>query len=220
MSGQTNAFLEALRADGPSADRGTNMDLYGWLIGSWDLNVTGFLPDGKQRCRPGEWHFGWALEGRAIQDVWIVPPRGPGRQGDAAANVNSYGTTLRTYDPRIDAWHIQWTDPVTQTYFTMIGRKEGDTIVQLGKSPDGTLIRWSFSDITSDRFCGAASSRPTRARLGASMLNLPLAATAPETIDKRRTVTQSSEVGCSAHGWLDAGVAPRYDSGTKHGERR
>jgi hypothetical protein len=152
MSGQANAFLEALRAEGPSADRGTNMELYGWLIGSWDLNVTGFLPDGKQRCRPGEWHFGWALEGRAIQDVWIVPPRGPGRQGDAAANANSYGTTLRTYDPRIDAWHIQWTDPVTQTYFTMIGRKEGDTIVQLGKSPDGALIRWSFTDITSDSF--------------------------------------------------------------------
>ena len=72
-----------------------------------------------------------------------------GRQGDAAANVNSYGTTLRIYDPRIDAWHIQWTDPVTQTYFTMIGRTEGDTIVQHGKSPTAPN-RWSFADITSD----------------------------------------------------------------------
>ncbi len=52
----------------------------------------------------GEWHFGWALEGRAVQDVWIVPPRGELRRGDAAANVNSYGTTLRVYDPDIDAW--------------------------------------------------------------------------------------------------------------------
>ena len=31
-----------------------------------------------QRRRNGEWHFGWVLEGRAIQDVWIVPPRGNG----------------------------------------------------------------------------------------------------------------------------------------------
>jgi hypothetical protein len=147
-----NAFLAALHADGPSPDRGANMDLYAWLIGSWDLDVTGFLADGKQRRRPGEWHFGWALEGRAIQDVWIVPPRGAARQGDAAANVNSYGTTLRVYDPKIDAWHIQWTDPVTQTYFTMIGRKEGADIVQLGKSPDGNLIRWSFSEIMPDAF--------------------------------------------------------------------
>ena len=46
---------------------------------------------------------------------------------------------------RIDAWQIQWTDPVTQSYLGMIGRREGSDIVQLGKSPDGNLIRWSFS---------------------------------------------------------------------------
>jgi hypothetical protein len=48
------------------------MDLYGWLIGSSDLDVTRFLDDGSERRRQGEWHFGWALEGRAIQDIWIV----------------------------------------------------------------------------------------------------------------------------------------------------
>jgi hypothetical protein len=152
MSTTANTFLDALHAGGPSADRGANMDLYGWLIGSWDLDVRGFLEDGRERRRPGEWHFGWALEGRAIQDVWIVPPRGPGRTGDAAANVNSYGTTLRVYDPRIDAWHIQWTDPVTQTYLSMIGRKQGDDIVQLGANPEGHQIRWSFSQIKADSF--------------------------------------------------------------------
>ena len=76
------------------------MDLYGWLIGSWALDVTRFLPDGSTRKRPGEWHFGWVLEGRAIQDVWVVPPRGAQRSGDAAANINVYGTTLRVYDPQ------------------------------------------------------------------------------------------------------------------------
>ncbi len=146
------AFLTALGATGPAADRAGKMDLYAWLVGSWELDVTGFLEDGSIRRRPGEWHFGWALEGRAIQDVWIVPRRGEQRSGDAAARANYYGTTLRVYDPRIDAWQIQWTDPVSQTYFTMIGRKEGDGIVQLGKAPDGSLIRWSFSEITRDSF--------------------------------------------------------------------
>jgi hypothetical protein len=148
----TNAFLDCLGAQGPSADRAGNMDLYGWLIGSWDLDVTRFLPDGTRRRRPGEWHFGWVLEGRAIQDVWIVPLRGSQRDGDAAANRNSYGTTLRVYDPRIDAWQIQWTDPVTQTYLSMIGRKDGSDIVQLGKNSEGDLIRWSFSEITPESF--------------------------------------------------------------------
>ena len=106
----------------------------------------------RQRRRKGEWHFGWALEGRAVQDVWIVPPRGELRHGDAAANVNSYGTTLRVYDPRIDAWQIQWTDPVTQNFLQMIGREQGDDIVQLGTGPDGNLIRWRFSEITPNSF--------------------------------------------------------------------
>jgi hypothetical protein len=152
MAGALPAFLDCLHATGPSADRAGNMDLYGWLIGSWGLDVTRFLADGSTRRRPGEWHFGWVLEGRAIQDVWVVPPRGLQRQGDATTNVNVYGTTLRVYDPRIDAWQIRWTDPVTQTYLSMIGRKESRDIVQLGKSPDGNLIRWSFSEITAQSF--------------------------------------------------------------------
>jgi hypothetical protein len=145
-------FLEALGADGPAADRAGKMDLYGRFVGSWDLDVTQFPQPGVRRQRKGEWHFGWALEGRAIQDVWIVPPRGELRHGDAAANANSYGTTLRVYDPGIDAWQIQWTDPVTQNFLQMIGRAEGDDIVQLGTRPDGHLIRWSFCEITPDSF--------------------------------------------------------------------
>ena len=82
----------------------------------------------------------------------MVPPRGSQRQGDAAANTNVYGTTLRVYDPRIDAWQIQWTDPVTQSYLGMIGRREGSDIVQLGRSPDGNMIRWSFSEIVQESF--------------------------------------------------------------------
>ena len=148
----TARFLDALGADGPAADRTGKMDLYGRFIGSWDLDVTQITEDGTKRRRRGEWHFGWVLEGRAIQDVWIVPPRGALRQGDAAANVNSCGTTLRVYDPRIDAWQIQWTDPVTQNFLQMIGPAQGDDIVQLGTRPDGKPIRWSFSEVTVDSF--------------------------------------------------------------------
>ncbi len=148
----TSPFLDALGADGPAADRAGKMELYGWLVGSWDLDVTQFAEDGAKRRRKGEWHFGWALEGRAIQDVWIVPPRGGLRGGDAAAKVNSYGTTMRVYDPRIDAWQVQWTDPVTQNFLHMIGRKQGGEIVQLGTRPDGNPIRWIFSEMTPNSF--------------------------------------------------------------------
>jgi hypothetical protein len=147
-----SAFLDALGADGPAPDRDGKMDLYGRFVGSWELDVMQIAGDGSRRRRKGEWHFGWALEGRAIQDVWIVPPRGELRRGDAAANVNSYGTTLRVYDPMIDAWQIQWTDPVRQNFLQMIGRAEGEDIVQLGNRADGHMIRWRFSEIAPNSF--------------------------------------------------------------------
>jgi hypothetical protein len=153
------AFAAALVAAGPAADRAGKMDLYAWLIGSWDFDMVEYLPGGAQRARAGEWHFAWVLEGRAIQDVWLVPGSGQ-RAGDAVAQDNYYGSTLRTYDPRIDAWHIQWTDPVSQRYFDMTGRKEGARIVQEGRLPDGTPLRWSFNDITPEGFVWRSEVSP------------------------------------------------------------
>ena len=80
-----------------------------------------------------------------------MPPRGQ-RAGDAVALSNRYGTTLRVYDPRIDAWQIQWTEPVGQTYLTMVGRAQGNDIVQLGKNAAGQATRWGFYEIKPDSF--------------------------------------------------------------------
>jgi hypothetical protein len=146
-----SAFAEALVAPGPAPDRTDNMGLYGWLIGSWRLDVTEFSADGSTRVRTGEWHFDWVLEGRALQDVWIVPARGE-RGADAVAAAEYYGTTFRVYDPRIDAWRIQWIDPVAQAYLAMIGRPSGEDIVQEGRDGAGGLRRWSFSQIRPDSF--------------------------------------------------------------------
>jgi len=144
-------FTETLPASGPAADRAGKMDLYGRFVGSWKLLVTRFNEDGSTRQAPGEWHFDWVLEGRAIQDVWIVPTRGALRE-KAPPQALFYGTTLRTYDPRIDAWHIQYTDPASLTFSTMIGQADGQDIVQLGTNATGETIRWSFRDITADYF--------------------------------------------------------------------
>ena len=65
---------------------------------------------------------------------------------------NWYGTTLRVYDPAIDAWHILWTDPANQIYTQQIGRRRGNDIVQEGKLPNGAILRWSFTEITPNTF--------------------------------------------------------------------
>ena len=91
----TNSFIGALQSSGPAPDRADKMKLYGWLIGQWTMDAVIHRDDGSHHRGPGEIHFAWVLEGRAIQDVWILPGV-------------FYGTTLRVYDPGIDAWHILW----------------------------------------------------------------------------------------------------------------
>lgn len=146
------AFLEALHSDRPSPDRAHEMMLYGQFIGSWDVKVIDHDPDGSCHEGFGEVHFGWVLEGRAIQDVWIVPRRDAGHGRNASTIGNRYGTTLRVYDPNIKAWHIIWINPVTQAYNTMLGHKVKDEIVQEYRDEDGTSNQWIFSEITPNAF--------------------------------------------------------------------
>jgi hypothetical protein len=138
MTSQT-AFITALCADAPAADCAEKSKLYGWLIGSWRMDTTLFIADGTRQLGHGEIHFAWALEGRAIQDVWIL-------QGAF------YGSTLRVYDPDLDAWHIIWSDPLRQYYTRQIGRARGGDIVQEGTDATGIPTRWMFTDITSNSF--------------------------------------------------------------------
>ena len=145
-----NRFLEALSFDAPASDRASKMMLYGQFVGSWDLQIVDYEADGSRWKGIGEVHFGWVLEGRAIQDVWISLPRNARKS--VSTKRNTYGTTLRVYDPNIDAWHILWINPITQTYNTMIGRKIGDEIVQEYRDGDGTLNQWIFSEITPKSF--------------------------------------------------------------------
>jgi hypothetical protein len=137
-------FLSALESKGPPADRAKDMELYGWLIGSWEINTVRHLDDGTIEQSTGEIHFGWVLEGRAIQDIWIRPKR--------PTPSIMYGTTLRVFDPVIDGWHIIWSDPLNQDYSRQIGRAEGKDIVQIGEDSCGLKIRWRFTEITKDSF--------------------------------------------------------------------
>ena len=153
------SFIEALHTDGPAPDRRDKMGLYGWLIGRWEMDAAHHQDDGSTRRSRGEIHFGWVLEGRAIQDVWIVPAR-DARRAEPPAWGDFYGTTLRVYDPGIDAWHIVWIDPVKQVYRRMIGRARGSDIVQEGKDDTGAAVRWSFTAITPNSFHWLAERSP------------------------------------------------------------
>jgi len=148
----TEALRKTLLASSRSVEIPEEDDVYGWLVGSWEYDVLRYAGlDTVSLGLKGEIHFSRALEGRAVQDVWIMP-----RIVDRSANLgkadNTYGTTLRVWDPSVRGWRITWINPVTGRRDEQIGRWSGKDIVQIGARSDGTPTRWMYTEITPDSF--------------------------------------------------------------------
>jgi hypothetical protein len=152
QSAQQDSFGAVLTAEGRSHEIPESADAYGWLVGSWELDVLHYWAiDVSARGIKCEVHAGWVLEGRAVQDVWIMPRRSD-RSAHIDKKMNMFGTTLRVWDPTIQAWRITWRNPAGDHHEEQIGRRNGGDVVQIGVRPDGTPTRWSFTEITSNSF--------------------------------------------------------------------
>jgi hypothetical protein len=147
---QRSALADALVADGPDPSHAEALMLFGRFVGAWDFDWALYSEDGERTLTErGEWIFGWVLEGRAVQDAWIIPER-VRRGGDVPAG--EYGTTIRLYDPVRDLWLVTWTGPINRVRRTFEARRSGADIVQDGETEDGDPMRWTFSDIAADSF--------------------------------------------------------------------
>jgi hypothetical protein len=147
----TTAMIELLAGDGPAPEHADDLMLFGRFVGSWDLEATYFDHDGSVTGeRRGEWHFGWVLEGRAIQDVLFGPPTDERRRTGAPAR--EYGTTVRLYDPASRTWKVSWYPSISRNVVHLVARPDADGIVLEATEDDGTLDRWEFRDISTDAF--------------------------------------------------------------------
>lgn len=134
-----DALAAALHCEDPAPERAGHLALYAFLIGRWTFEATVNRVGGEVFRGTGSIHAGWVLDGRALQDVWILPG-------------SFHGTTLRVYDAGLDAWHIAWTDPLQPYYSRQVGRACGADIVQLGRDDSGRTTRWRFTERTPDAF--------------------------------------------------------------------
>ncbi|WP_342234472.1 hypothetical protein [Inquilinus sp. OTU3971] len=144
-----DAFVAALVGNEANASIPPERRIFAPFIGSWDLIVRWYDTAGNvSREQHGEWHFAWVLEGRGIQDVWIVPPLSQRHAG----SDYEYGTSIRFYDDGIGAWQSTWIGPMHRVVRTFIARQLEDRVVL--ETTEGTLprMRWSFSDIEKDAF--------------------------------------------------------------------
>lgn len=132
-----------LIADGPDPERAEAMQLYGQFIGSWDVTVSEHFPP---QTYPAEWHFGWILHGRGVQDVFGQP------------SLNDHGTTVRIYDHTTDRWAVSWFGPsgaagsAEPSIRHFQAEQVGDEVVQSGAEFEGSPMRWIFSDIGERHF--------------------------------------------------------------------
>lgn len=62
-------MIKRLSALGPRLSVESQARLFDCFVGTWDFDCVLYAPDGSATRFPGEWSFGWVLDGRAMQDV-------------------------------------------------------------------------------------------------------------------------------------------------------
>jgi len=138
--------IEGLGAKGPCPKLKEKMALFGQFVGDWDIVENRYLTkDGTWAKSKGELHWGWILGGKAVQDVWMSIDEKTGK-------AIPWGTTVRLYDPRIDAWHSVWVSSRQGVVRTFVGRKVGDEIVLEEDNTKRHPEKWIFSEIVPDSF--------------------------------------------------------------------
>jgi hypothetical protein len=145
-----------LLADDPFPAWRDQLMLFGQFVGSWDMEVE-YYDEAGHRTYQGiwEWTFAWILGGRAIQDVIVDLGAGDGPQRTPG------GTTIRYFSPVTDRWTVYYLGAVAGITVQLQGGQSADgTIVLEGAEDDGTVNRWTFSDIRPGAFtCTGLESR-------------------------------------------------------------
>ena len=109
------------------------------------LHVTS-AEDGTISRASGELRFGWILDGRAVQDIWITYPQ------ESSKEERLMGTSVRFFNAKTSMWRVVFVLPALGLLTTVEGRAEGDRIVLGGQASDGSRRRWSINEIRANSF--------------------------------------------------------------------
>jgi hypothetical protein len=140
-----------LLADRPAAAHAAQLEQFGRLAGLWSMHITYDPPDGSPGSRAtGTWEFGYALDGRAVIDVWQVPGRDTLAGAPRAADQEC-GLCVRIWDPCLQLWRFTFHGTAHGHLIHMYAREIDDEIV-MEQAQGGDLIRWIFSDIQPESF--------------------------------------------------------------------
>lgn len=139
-------LIAALEATSPNPSLGDQAQVLGRVVGTWDVEYTDFAKDGKAIHRTGQFIVGWIMDGRAIQDLWIVNPSGKRKDREVY-------TDLHYFDPQTRTWRATFVDPEHGSLARFTGGPVGNDRFVLETQDLGSQTnRWSFNDIRADSF--------------------------------------------------------------------
>ena len=160
IGGEAQTSIQGLHASGPDPALAQKLNLFGQFVGDWQCEIVSVDAHGKHTKGQAEWHFGWVLDGRAIQDVWVAHDE----ISRPNAPISEWGTTIRLYDPKSDVWRVVWAGPRRGSLLAFVARQSGDEIVMevdyvqglpRMNPPDGPPIhrgQWIFDEIKPNSF--------------------------------------------------------------------
>jgi hypothetical protein len=136
----------ALEATGPNLSLGDQAKVLSRIVGTWDVEYTDFMKDGTTLHRTGEFMVGWIMDGRALQDLWIVDPWGKHKDREVYTDVHYF-------DAKSQTWHATFVDPQDGSAARFTASEVGnDHLVLETKEIGSGLTRWSFNDVRPDTF--------------------------------------------------------------------
>ena len=124
------------------------------LIGEWSMSSEQRQQDGSWQASDGQiadWNFFYTLDGQAIQDVWIAPPRSVAVDD---ATKRQIGSNLRIYWPEKKEWEMIWVSPRWGYVMAFTATSDDEKVVMLTKekTPEGFDQRITFFNMSGDTF--------------------------------------------------------------------
>lgn len=132
-----------LAAEHRNAEIPASDDFFGPMIGDWKIRSVFHTKHGVVEVQ-GIWSFRRILNGTAVEDVIATV-----KQDDD--KFFRGGVAVRYYQPSTRTWLQTYIEPISNTVQKLIGRKEGERIVQTvqGSNPVET---WTFEKFSPNSF--------------------------------------------------------------------
>src|SRR2546430_10680631 len=117
-----DAMIAALASANPNPSMGDEAQTFDRLVGTWDAEFTFFRDDGTVFHKKGELLFGWIMDGRAIQDLWIGYPTENQKE-------RTIRTTIRFFDTALKQWRVVFLNPQSNYVVSAQGGREGEHVI-------------------------------------------------------------------------------------------